>query len=69
MKKPIIKLIDVANGSEIDREMDDAEFAQYEKDQTSYVNKKAQEQSRANQRQALLDRLGITAEEATLLLS
>jgi hypothetical protein len=69
MKKPIIKIIDVAIDTEIDREMDDTEFAQYEKDQASYVNKKAQEKARATQRQTLLDRLGITAEEATLLLS
>ena len=69
MKKPIIKIIDVATGTEIDREMDDAEFAQYEKDQASYAIKKTQEEARATQRQALLDRLGITAEEAQLLLS
>jgi len=50
------------------REMTDAEFAQYELD---VIANKAQQQAQADKataRQAVLDRLGITADEVALLL-
>jgi len=68
MTKPVIRIYTAAD-EYIDREMNAAELAQYKIDQENYATKKAQEEARANQRQALLDKLGITAEEATLLLS
>ena len=50
------------------REMTDTEFAQYEADQiTNKAQAKAQA-DKATARQAVLDRLGITADEAALLL-
>lgn len=52
----------------IDRQMNDAEFAQYEIDQTNYEAKLAEMEAKAAQRQALLSRLGITEEEARILL-
>lgn len=51
------------------REMDDAEFAQYEKDQLEAAAIKAAEEEAKNAKTALLERLGITADEAKLLLS
>jgi hypothetical protein len=63
--------ITVANfltGETIVREMNEAELAQYKIDQDE---SKANAQARADQavaREALLDRLGITADEAQLLL-
>jgi hypothetical protein len=53
----------------IDREMNDEEFAQYEIDQANYLTKIAEAEAKATQRQAILDRLGLTSEEARLLLS
>ena len=54
------------------REMTDAEHADYEIEQAArLVREKAQakdEAERATQKQAVLDRLGITADEAALLL-
>ena len=50
------------------REMTDTEFAQYEADQ---ITNKAQVKAladKATAKQAVLDRLGITADEAALLL-
>ena len=50
------------------REMTDIEFAQYEADQ---ITNKAQAKAladKAKAKQAVLDRLGITADEAALLL-
>jgi len=50
------------------REMTDTEFAQYEADQiTNKVQAEAQA-DKATAKQAVLDRLGITADEAALLL-
>jgi hypothetical protein len=53
----------------IDREMNDAEFAQYEADQAAVATQAAEEAAKAAEKTALLERLGITAEEAKLLLS
>ena len=53
----------------IDREMNDAEFAQYEADQAANAAAKAEAEAKATARAAILDRLGLTAEEAALLLS
>ena len=53
----------------VDREMNDAEFAQYEIDQANYAEIKAAAEAKAAQRQLILDKLGLTADEANLLLS
>ena len=53
----------------IDREMNDVEFAQYEANQAIAVAKAQAETEAAEAKAALLDRLGITADEAKLLLS
>ena len=69
MTKPIIKLVDAATGEEIEREMTDQEFAQYEADQAAEVTRQAEAQARAEAKAALLAQLGITEEQAKLLLS
>jgi hypothetical protein len=53
----------------IDREMNDAEFAQFEIDTEIRLAKEAELEAKATQKAALLDRLGITEDEARLLLS
>ena len=53
----------------IDREMNDAEFAQYEADQAAQAAQAAAEAAKAEQKAALLAQLGITEEQAKLLLS
>ena len=52
----------------IDREMTAAEFKIYEADQAEQLVKQAEAEAKAAQRQVILDRLGLTAEEAQLLL-
>jgi len=54
-------------GDEV-REMNDAEFAQYEIDQAANKAAAQAQADKATARQAVLDRLGITADEAALLL-
>ena len=63
-----IKIVDVTTGEEIERQMTKEELAQREIDLENEVVKKAAEQLKAATRQSILDRLGITEEEARLLL-
>jgi hypothetical protein len=69
MSKPIIKIYDCATGETIEREMTTAEFAQHKKDQAEFEAKQAEAQAKAEAKTALLDRLGITEDEAKLLLA
>lgn len=69
MTKPMVKIVNAETGSEIEREMNAQEFAQYELDQAAHAVKESELQQAAAAKAALLTRLGITAEEATLLLS
>jgi hypothetical protein len=66
--RPMVRIHNLETNEIIDREMNDAEFAQYEIDQEAQVIAKAEAEAKAAERQALLDRLGITADEAKLLL-
>jgi hypothetical protein len=68
MSRPIITIHNLATDEVIDREMNDQEFAAYEADQAAEAAKQAEATARAAQRQALLTRLGITEEEARILL-
>jgi hypothetical protein len=72
MKKPIIKLIDVATGSEIDREMTDEEFDQYKIDQANAIADKTKAETeakaKATAKAAILDRIGLTADELKTIL-
>jgi hypothetical protein len=68
MANPIIKIVNAETGEEIEREMTADELKQHKADQAVYAAKKDAEESKASEKAALLERLGITAEEATLLL-
>jgi hypothetical protein len=69
MSKPIIKIYDCATGETIEREMTTAEFAQHKKDIVEAETKQAEISAKAEAKAALLDRLGITEDEAKLLLA
>jgi hypothetical protein len=58
----------VTTGEIIERELTAAELHQLEQDQAEYAAKQAETEAKATARQAILDRLGLTAEEARLLL-
>jgi hypothetical protein len=65
----MIKIHNTETNEVIEREMNDAEFAQYEADQAEAAERAEAEATKAAEKAALLERLGITAEEAKLLLS
>ena len=69
MTKPIIRIHNIETDEVIDREMTAEEFKIYKADQEAQLANKAEAESKATQRQAILDRLGLTSEEASLLLS
>jgi hypothetical protein len=69
MSKPIIKIYDCATGDTTEREMTAAEFAQHKKDIVEAETKQAEISAKAEAKAALLDRLGITEDEAKLLLA
>ena len=69
MPNPMIRIHNVETDEVIDREMNAKEFADY-KAQKAIDDAKAEEaQTAATAKAALLERLGITADEAALLLS
>jgi hypothetical protein len=69
MTKPQIKIVNCETGEEIVRDANADELAQMKVDAADLLTKEAQAEAKATAKAALLDRLGITAEEAALLLS
>ena len=65
---PQLKFVNIETGEEIVRDATAEEIAQMELDAVDYSAKKAEAEAKAAEKQALLDRLGITADEAKLLL-
>jgi hypothetical protein len=63
-----IKEVNCTTGEEIVRDATAAEIAQMEIDAANAAARKAEAEARESARQALLSRLGITQEEAQLLL-
>ena len=69
MTKPIIRIHNLEKDEIIDREMTATEFKIYEADKKAQLVKQTEAVTKTAQRQAILDRLGLTSEEAALLLS
>ena len=68
MTKPMVRIHDLATDKITDREMNAAEFAQYEAEQADRIAKESAQAAKDEAKSALLERLGITADEAALLL-
>ena len=69
MPKPMIRIHNVETDEVIDREMTDKEYEVHLADQAAYQAEKAKEAESQAARAALLKRLGLTEDEAKLLLS
>jgi predicted ArsR family transcriptional regulator len=65
---PQLKFVNAQTGEEIVRDATAEEIAQMEIETANAKARKAEAEAKANARQAILDRLGLTAEEAALLL-
>ena len=68
MPKPMIRIHNTEINEIIDREMTDEEFAAYEEQKAIDAALEIERIEKENAKAALLNRLGITAEEAALLL-
>ena len=65
----MVRIHDLETDTVVDREMNDAEFAQHEADQAVAAAQAEADAAKAAEKEALLARLGISADEAKLLLS
>ena len=65
----MVRIHNTETNEVIDREMNDAEFAQYQADQEVQATALAETEAKAQAKAELLERLGITADEAKLLLA
>ena len=64
----MIRIHNTETDEVIDREMTAAEFKIYEAEEAAQASAKAEAQAKETARAAILDRLGLTADEAKLLL-
>lgn len=66
--KPIVRIHDLATDEVIDREMTEAEFAQYQADKAAQVIAQAEAEVKENAKAAILNRIGLTADELKTIL-
>lgn len=66
---PIIKIHNAETGEVIEREMTEAELEQHKKDEAEWAAIIAEREAKKSEKNQLLEKLGITEEEAKLLLS
>lgn len=69
MSTPKVTIHNTETGEIVEREMNAAELEQYAIDLQRESDRAAEVAAKASARQAILDRLGITNEEAKLILS
>ena len=68
LTRPTIRIHNTETDEVIDREMNNVEFDQYQADQATQATAKAEAEAKATAKAAILDRIGLTADEAKLLL-
>jgi hypothetical protein len=66
--RPTVRIHNIETDEVIDREMNDDEFAQYEAEKAAQAIAKAEAQVKENAKQAILDRIGLTADELKTIL-
>lgn len=68
MNKLIVRVHNIETNEIIDREMNKIEIEAWQADQAAQAAKQAEEQAKLVKRAEILSRLGITEEEARILL-
>jgi hypothetical protein len=68
LTRPMIRIHNIETNEVIDREMDNAEFAQYEADKAAQVIAKAEADAKEIAKATILDRIGLTADELQTIL-
>jgi hypothetical protein len=67
-KKPQIKIVNVETGEEIVRDATAQEIAQMEIDAANAATRKGEREAKETARAAILDRIGLTADELKTIL-
>ena len=68
MAKPMVRIHNTETDEIIDREMTDAEFTQYKKRQEIAAKEEAEAEAKETAKAAILDRIGLTADELKTIL-
>lgn len=68
MANPTIRIHNVETNEIIDRPMTDEEFDEFKANKAKQLAKEVEAEAKAAERQTILDRLGLSADEAKLLL-
>jgi hypothetical protein len=68
MTKPQVKIVNVETGEEIIRDANAQEIAQIKIDAENRKARKAEAEAKETERQAILDRIGLTADELQTIL-
>ena len=66
--RPLIRIHNIETDEVIDREMNDDEFAAYEAEQAAQAAIKAEADAKELAKSAILDRIGLTADELKTIL-
>lgn len=66
--RPTVRIHNTQTDEVIDREMNDAEFAAYEAEQAAQAAEQAEAQAKETAKAAILDRIGLTADELKTIL-
>lgn len=66
--RPTITIHNTETGEIVNREMNDIEFEQYKADVAIEATREVEAKAKETAQQAILDRLGLTADEAKLIL-
>lgn len=69
MTKPLVRIHDIETDQIIEREMSDQEFTEHEAKLAAIAEEDALKATKAAEKAALLAQLGITEDQAKLLLS
>jgi hypothetical protein len=68
LTRPIVRIHDLATNEVIDREMTEAEYVQHVADKAANAERQAEADAKAAAKQAIADRLGLTADELKTIL-
>ena len=66
--RPMVRIHDLATDKVIDREMNDAEFEAWKADQATQAIEQAEAEAKETAKAAILDRIGLTADELKTIL-
>jgi hypothetical protein len=68
MSRPMVRIHNIETDEIIDREMNDEEFAQYEARQLEKKAEQTEAKAKETAKAAILDRIGLTADELKTIL-